>query len=549
MRAAQSGFLPGTLLLVSVMLAGCETGETTDPAPTLPAVISSMGTDFYLTLPDHLCVSTPSACNDVPVINSLVVAAATTTSGEVSFNGVTTPFTVTAGSETLVPLDPAVVLTSNETIEAKGVHVTAQAPVSVHVMSESATSADGYLALPTAALGTHYYVMARASAFYTGSQFAVVASADNTTVSITPAAAGASEAAGVSYSIVLDRGETYQLVNPALGDMTGSLVSADKPVAVFGSHRCAEVPARIGYCDYLVEQIPAVALWGKVHHTVPFAGRSRYTARVLAAEDGTTLTTTPSGLIGTLNAGEYADVVLSEAAEFIADKPVLVAQFIHGYDDDTAAQGDPSMVLVTPAPHDAELIGVTESTFAVYGLNGTSGAMINVVTETAALDELRLDGVQVLPSLFTPVTPGSAYSRGTLLVAPGTHTLSGAVPYSALVYDYGITYNSLSYAYPAGATLTRSITPTPEPVEPEPDSEPTPAEPLPGDCTDAMGQNRHRHHNHTIHGAWPNGGTGHDARVDLHSGDHAHQHAHDHSHDNAHDHAHKHGDSLGCQDV
>jgi len=36
---------------------------------------------------------------------------------------------------------------------------------------------------------------------------------------------------------------------------TGSLVSSDKPVAVFGGHECAQVPTGTTFCDTLVEQM------------------------------------------------------------------------------------------------------------------------------------------------------------------------------------------------------------------------------------------------------------------------------------------------------
>lgn len=492
MHQINAKLIQSALLLSSLFLAACGGGSTTTNTATGTAsVFSSMGTDFYLTIPDHLCVSKPALCNNVPVTNKLVVAAATATTGEVTFNGVVTPFTVAAGSQTMIALDPAAVLASNEMIEAKGVHVTALAPVSVHVISESVTSADGYLALPTAALGLNYYVMSYASARYAGSEFAVVATQNNTTVNITPAAAGATKPAGVAFTLTLNSGETYQLANPAGGDMTGTLVSADKPVAVFGGHRCAEVPSNVGYCDYLVEQIPDVTLWGKTYHTVPFSGRARYTVRVMALLDGTTLTTAPAGMASTLNAGQYADVTLTSADEFVSNNPVLVAQFMRSYADDTAAKGDPSMVLVTPTAVTADEMGVTDSTFGVYGLAGTGGASMNVVTQTAALANLKLDNVLVQTSLFTPLGPTSIYSVGTIPVSPGAHTLAGSVPYSALVYDFGIASNSVSYAYPVGATLTRPapvtvapapVAPAPEPVAPAPAPvapAPAPVDPAP----------------------------------------------------------------------
>ncbi|MBI3479376.1 MAG: IgGFc-binding protein [Nitrosomonadales bacterium] len=456
MRSDRAGLTQGALLLTSFVLTACGGGAATQKsmtqkaAPAPAPVITSIGTDFYLTLPDHLCTSAPAKCNNAPVNNRLIVAGATATTGNVTFNGVTTPFSVTAGGEAVLALDPAVVLTANEMVEAKAIHVTALSPVSVHVVSENPTSADGYLALPTPGLGTKYYVMSYASIRYTGSEFAVAATQNSTTVSITPTAAGATKPVGTTFTVLLNAGETYQFANPANADMTGTLVAADKPVAVVSGHRCTDIPSGVGYCDYIVEQLPDVSVWGKTFHTSPFSGRARYTVRVMASVNGTTLTTIPAGLIpGTLNAGQFVDVDLTGAGEFVSNNPVLMAQFMRGYADDLAGKGDPSMVLVTPAE-----MGMTDATFGVHGLAGTSGTFMNVVTETAALATLKLDNVVVNTALFTPIGGASIYSVGTIPVAAGAHSLLGTVPYSALVYDYGIPLNAVSYAYPVATKLS-----------------------------------------------------------------------------------------------
>lgn len=462
--------IPGVLLIASLLLTACGSGNLHQPTiaaattAAAPPPVTSAGTDFYLTLPDHLCVSSPASCGNTPVTNKLIVAAASATTGNVVFNGVTAPFSVTAGGETVITLDPAVVLTANETIAAKAVHVTSQSPVSVYVISENATSADGYLGLPTPGLGTSYYVMAYASAGYTGSEFAVAATQNATTVTITPTAAGATKPAGAAFTVVLNAGETYQLQNPANADMTGTHVTSDKPVAVFSGHRCSDVPSGVGYCDYLVEELTDVSVWGKTFHTSPFNGRARYTVRVMASQNGTTIATTPAGLIpGTLNAGQFVDVTLTGNVEFTASSPVLVAQFMRGFADDTAGKGDPSMVLVTPAE-----MALNNATFGVHGLAGTTGDFINVVTETSALANLKLDNAAVNPALFTPIGGTSIYSVGTIPVVPGAHALAGTAPFSAEVYDFGISANAVSYAYPVATKLsvpaTAASAPVPVPV-------------------------------------------------------------------------------------
>ncbi len=464
MCATKSKIIQSSLFLASIFLSACggvipASDPASAPVQVTTPIITSIGTDFYLTLPDNLYVSGQIF---TPVTNKLIVAAANATTGEVIFNGVTTPFSVAANNQTVVTLNPAVVLTSNEVVEPKGIHVTTLAPVSVHVVSQTTVSADGYMALPTPGLGTKYYVMTTASTRYNGSEFAVIATQDNTTVNITLAAAGLTKLAGSAFTVAMNSGETYQIINPAFADMTGTLITSDKPVAVISGHRCADIPSGTGYCDYLVEQLPAVSIWGKTHHTVPFSGRARYTVRVLAEQDGTTFTTLPENLISTLNAGQFADVVLTGAAEIVSNNPVLVAQFMHSYADDAAAKGDPSMVMITPAE-----MGMTNATFGAHGLPGTTTVFMNVVTETSALANLTLDNVAVNPANFIAVGGSSLYSVGTLSVTPGAHTLLGSAKFSALIYDYGITSDVVSYAYPVArelsipVTIDSTVTPTP----------------------------------------------------------------------------------------
>src|SRR3989338_4978211 len=119
MRPNNAKFIQSALLLSSVLLGACGGGgTTTTTSASVPvAVFSSMGADFYLTLPDHLCASSPALCNNAPITNKLIVAAATATTGEVTFNGVVTPFTVAAGSQGKNSLNPAAGLPSKETIE------------------------------------------------------------------------------------------------------------------------------------------------------------------------------------------------------------------------------------------------------------------------------------------------------------------------------------------------------------------------------------------------------------------------------------------------
>jgi hypothetical protein len=153
---------------------------------------------------------------------------------------------------------------ANDVVEKKGVHVVATQPVSIHGLSKVEFTSDGYLALPTEVLGTEHFVLAYANVHaavpgLNGSQFAIVGSETNTTVTIIPSVVTGVRDSGIPYTITLNAGQTYQLrtTSGAAADLTGTRILSDKPIAVFGSHACANVNSdEEFFCDYLVEQMP-----------------------------------------------------------------------------------------------------------------------------------------------------------------------------------------------------------------------------------------------------------------------------------------------------
>ena len=89
---------------------------------------------------------------------SLFITGDTATTGTVTIPGLafTAPFTVTPGTVTTVALPASVAMQSSDTIENKGVHVTALAEVTVYGLDRLTATTDAYLGLPTDALGTDY---------------------------------------------------------------------------------------------------------------------------------------------------------------------------------------------------------------------------------------------------------------------------------------------------------------------------------------------------------------------------------------------------------
>src|SRR5208282_204013 len=169
-------------------------------------------------------------------------------------------------------------MTTSDGTEEKAIHVTAGAPVVVYGLNDIVYTTDAYTALPAEADGTEYTVLAFGAGCCGNSEFSVVATQNDTEVTITPSVAGgagATRPAGVPYTITLNQGQEYQLqasVNPE--DLTGTKITSTAPVSVFGGEQCANIPTEeYVACDYIVEQNVPDDAWGTSFLTVPLKTR------------------------------------------------------------------------------------------------------------------------------------------------------------------------------------------------------------------------------------------------------------------------------------
>ena len=241
----------------------------------------SKGTDFWLTFP---------ANGSGGANNQILVSSDQNTTGTVTVTGLAffTTFSVSAGSATTVNLPTGVDLgQSIDQPRNLGVHLTSQDRVSVYAVSQAPSSSDGYLGLPTELLGNEYIILSYGNS-NGGSEFGIIATNDNTTVTITPSDEVGSHIAFEPFNVSLQQGQAYQLRKDDGGDLTGTIVTSDKPIAVIGGHRCAGVPDGNTPCSYLTEELPPVTNWGTSFLMQPFAARQNGdVVRILSSQDGT----------------------------------------------------------------------------------------------------------------------------------------------------------------------------------------------------------------------------------------------------------------------
>jgi hypothetical protein len=422
-------------------------------ATAVHAAPDSKGTDFWLAFPGQLSSGQLT----------LFIAGDTSTSGNVSIPGLafSQNFIVTPGQVTVVNLPVNAQLTTIDGIEAKGIHVTAENEVTVYGLNRASATTDAYLGLPTDILGLEYLALGFGNVnIVNGTEFAVAATADNTTVTITPSVTTGARTAGTPYNIVLNQGQVYQLrdTNPAPDDLSGTIITSDKKIAVFGGHECANIPdGNTLACDHVVEALPPTETWGKSFVTIPLATRENGdTFRFLASVNGTHLTVNGT-VVATLNRGQFHQQIINGPATITSDQPILVAQYSNGCTFDSSCgptDGDPFMMLIPPFE---QFLGqYTVSTPDAQGNPSPQfpANFVNVVAPNTALGTITIDGTAIndIPASNKTILAigSSGFTGAQISLSQGSHTLSGSLPFGAFLYGFGFFD---SYGYPGGLSL------------------------------------------------------------------------------------------------
>jgi hypothetical protein len=235
-------------------------------------------------------------------------------------------------------------------------------------------SNDASLLLPTNVIGNEYYVMTRQQnhSNLRGYLTVIGVQKTGTTVQILPSCKtlpgkdlqGKSIPGlqkGQLLKVTLGQGEVLNLEsNENGGDLTGSRIIADAPVAVFAgsegsnvpdTNKCVKAPGQAkGVCqfqgwpcatnkdcpvtccaDHLEEQLFPVKAWGNVYVASKFKkrGLEKDVWRILAGTDNTVVTTIPQQVPAkSLKKGEWFEFESATDFEIKASHPVMVGHFM-----------------------------------------------------------------------------------------------------------------------------------------------------------------------------------------------------------------------------
>jgi len=240
-------------------------------------------------------------------------------------------------------------LLTNGYAQAGAFRITSDSPIlATEIIGDdsdrNSTSSSGTVLLPAHALDRRYMALAFSQlagdtvAATPGSRdgagvIAIIATRDGTTVNLTPKIVtlvdrGVSYPGmpGGDYTASLDEGDVLQVFSyQAGGDLSGTMINADQPVVVFSGN----IFTTYGYVvqgfdggDMAIEQMPPLSAWGSEYvgarlapqdHCDPFLMPGGGMWQVMAAQDGTKITISPSG--GTLI--DINDTLFSMPTQFV----------------------------------------------------------------------------------------------------------------------------------------------------------------------------------------------------------------------------------------
>ncbi|MCX7930840.1 MAG: choice-of-anchor D domain-containing protein [Chlorobi bacterium] len=478
--------------------------------PLLARDGGAAGTEFYFSFPP--CYEVPGAGNSLV----LYIAAATRTRVLIEVEGrgfQTIRYTlpndvieviIAPGVGQAYSKSPNDAPPTDQVWPGAGMHIKSNAPIVVYGVTRFQYTSDSFLAYPVHTLGKQYIIasMADMTWMYGGyvlpSEFTVTAPYDNTRVTIRVGGnAQTITASGLrpnqTRTWTLNRGDVLVVStrdDAKEGDLSGTVVTATKPVAVVSGNQCANVPTDLRWCDFIADMEIATDLWGKMYF-VPrvITRRNAAMLKIFAKEpntrvfrDGSFWRTiqTAGGVEGTGFIYDRATANgLNGIVALSGDKPIGVTFFNTGQEDDGIVS-DPFQVTIYPVEqYQREIIFSTPGARgSVFNFSENYVIVVYPLTDQGTipndLEWGEVVGGQVswrpVATVFGPTVgdvfpmqyQGKRYAAKVLRINDGAYRIRCSQPFAA--YSYGLS-NYDSYGHPTSAALAILL---PDTIPPHP---------------------------------------------------------------------------------
>ncbi|MBK9265880.1 MAG: IgGFc-binding protein [Polyangiaceae bacterium] len=386
-------------------------------------------------------------------------------------------------------------------LSSNAYRITSSAPIVVYQFNvfENAYSNDASLLIPTTGLGQIYRVINWGAGHpvplpgfpVDRSYITVVGTKPNTKVTvkptwkirgnppIAPTPAGTEIVATLGPFDVLnletDDATLAELMsNKSATDLTASVVTSDKPVAVFSGVEltaapggAVDIPTYPGWTsedtcclDHLEDQmLPVESIGSKYVITrSPVRSTSNFrepdVIRFMGVAEQATITTTlpPPYDSFTLAPGEFRTTYAQNNFVVNSDKPVMVGQLLISQEYvDGPYLGDPALTVFPP-------IDQFRTEYVIPTPPKWTQHWVVITAETGA--EVMLDDANTFICLVEPagMIEGKTYESRKCSLQAGAHRLTGEKPFGIVVYGYG---TAGSYAFVGGADVKRVYEPPP----------------------------------------------------------------------------------------
>lgn len=330
-------------------------------------------------------------------------------------------------------------------------------------------SNDASLLLPTQVLTGNYRITGQKGwpAVGMGSYVAITATEDATNVTVSVSATGQIVAGGgISATpkngiakFTMNQGDVVQVLGSANGDLSGSLVQADKPIQVIHGVPCTQQPIGTQACDHIEESVFPAETLGQHYFVVPPTGPAGnapgHIVRMYGNVNGTKLTYPgfkPPKAPDMINAGQVVDMGrVNNPFEVVGDHEFAVGSFMLG-----GAILSPLQGLGDPAASSSTAVEQYRSKYVFLAPDDYPTSYVDVVMPAGA--NVLVDGMAVPAA--AAISSGFGVSRVKLGAgAQGAHLLISDKPVGIQVMGYG---KYTSYQYPGGSNL-QAIAPPPPP--------------------------------------------------------------------------------------
>jgi hypothetical protein len=474
-------------LLLSV--AGLHAELKKDLPKYIPA--SNYGKEFYLTF--NPVWMTPDANNYIKILAGSLVATNIT----VSIPGKNFSLTKPAQPNELVEfkLDPTIALCYTKTdadppqpdaiYHSFAIIVTADDPIIVSGVVSCAASNEAFLAMPVSGLGTNYIVNTYNDPSDNKEQWlpgyvSIIAPFPNTDVrfiaSYSSNGISSLNAQHTRDTVTksLQKGDVWLISSNGSGaDLTGSVISANHPIAVIAGNFCSYVPEKTSPCGYMIEMLNPNMTYG-LWYPVPQVVTKSHSPiiKIIPKFEDTKIfregrliasLTRPGDSLGSLHVRASENLPLPVMIS--GDKEISVMEYNTGRGDDNLGSTPFQMTLQPMEQFGKDFV------FVIPSDNGEPEYSINYVNAIYMSDEAKVpDSLMLVKAvgtetyttrfidydpypgleIYCPIHGKRMFSKTIEVSGSGVYYLTNQTPIAC--YTYGFSSNK-SYGFPAGSLV------------------------------------------------------------------------------------------------